>query len=719
MNRSTSLTIRFITLTIISLLLLFIFSCKKDPTGPTAPTDTYTLEETKTIGADGGTIELTDFLLSVPSGAFNSDNEIGVYTSSIDKPFGSNNVSRSIKLSGIPTDFSKPLKIKIKYTGQLTNKSYLAIGNSQTDEVNGDSTIVYDLFTASDSSGYLVSELPVIEYSGLGKIPSLYQDGLNNLSTSAVSGYDVRNMQHFTIKYPNVVESKISEIGNIFEEVFQIVTEELGLKLALEHIPWKVIINNNIVRYVVLGEVFYGLIFDVSQKHINDSAFSEIKLAAGKEMINEMVYYFYFGNDYRYDELDWLHEAINAWVEELLTSDPGFKNPQNFPKNTYEPFNSIEVEANVDTITHGIGMSSVIKYLTDDSRFGKAGIRNMYEYISEHHPDKSTQALLQTMTAPLTEWWPDFFKKYVSGEIYDVPIDFFLEKAKGEWDINSIEDTLKVFSSTEFSIGEYLDLSAKMFKINLNYEPPDTSYKMLFNMTGEDGTPDDLALVVFGIDASGNAKYLGTANEQDFEILNLKDFIDVDGIKQFLVVLVNSNIISNDYLGKYNVDLTVKVQKQDYNVCNAIMAIPIEVRTYFADTEQESFNTTGLPNYNPKAVGSFDGNTWTGSFNEGGWTGQLVATLNDDRTMVTNMDFMYYYNDENNNGTMGYSFTNIPIHPWDPGLYTLHYNDDPTLCSSHVSNVVYSWQSGSVSRTLHSGPICDNNSWAYIRFGNE
>ena len=148
-------------------------------------------------------------------------------------------------------------------------------------------------------------------------------------------------------------------------------------------------------------------------------------------------------------------------MEGLFTTNSNYKNPKSFPEFAITPFNGLRADAGDDSkdmisqnYERGIGMSSVIKYLTDDERYGKAGIGKTFGGVSQSV--LTTASLLNSMDALIADWWPDLFKEYVSGNIYDVPLGYFLDNKSQSWEINSIEDTLRLFPIT------YTDLSAKM-----------------------------------------------------------------------------------------------------------------------------------------------------------------------------------------------------------------------------------------------------------------
>ena len=112
------------------LSLILVIGCSEDST--TAPEDdgTYTLEGTETIGSTGGTIEVEDFSLAIPAGAFDGDCTVELYASSDDQPFGDSQVTRAFRLEGLPDEFSQPLRVCIRYEGTLTEESFVARGGA-------------------------------------------------------------------------------------------------------------------------------------------------------------------------------------------------------------------------------------------------------------------------------------------------------------------------------------------------------------------------------------------------------------------------------------------------------------------------------------------------------------------------------------------------------------------------------------------------------------
>ncbi|MCB9248419.1 MAG: hypothetical protein H6613_07660 [Ignavibacteriales bacterium] len=136
---------QIITLFIISFFILTL-SCSDDPSSPKKEDEDPLPEETVTIGVEGGTVEKGDLKLTIPAGAFDEDYNISVSEVEDDGAFGDNAVTPSYKISGIPGDYSKPLKLVAKYSGDLSGKSYLGIGQKSLDIIEESSSIVFNMY---------------------------------------------------------------------------------------------------------------------------------------------------------------------------------------------------------------------------------------------------------------------------------------------------------------------------------------------------------------------------------------------------------------------------------------------------------------------------------------------------------------------------------------------------------------------------------------------
>jgi len=154
---------------VITVLFITVIGCSDDPVSPgeSKPVDATT------IGVDGGTVEKGDLKITIPPGAFDKNYDISVSEVADDGAFGENIKSATYSIAGLPQEFHKPLKIAIKYDGNLSADKFLAIGNEFYNELKNTTSIIYDLFEAIDSAGFIVTELSVISSIDFNKGNSL------------------------------------------------------------------------------------------------------------------------------------------------------------------------------------------------------------------------------------------------------------------------------------------------------------------------------------------------------------------------------------------------------------------------------------------------------------------------------------------------------------------------------------------------------------------
>lgn len=716
-------------------LLFFSLSCSENPSSPKIEEE-KPLASTE-IGSGGGTVKTEDVSITIPSGALGEKHNIAIYNISDDGSFGENTVSASFKINGLPNDYTKPIKIKMKYTGELGGQSFIAVGIKSSDIMSGDTSIAYNLFPASDSSGFLIGELPAFSSGSLVKTNNISEGIDFSPILKVLTKYTVKETEHFKIHYPSIIGGFISKVEDLFESSLNIINDDLGVSYYPRDVVKQTVIIKIQNKSVTLQEqpvtsknvlliVRRQMIFFLSLNDVINQKFSELNSLVGKYLMAiESTFV-----PSRPTNILWLDHAIASWSEELFTDDPNFKYPTNFPDNAMAPFNGMQAGvSNTSEKEHGYGMSSIIKYLTEYTDFGKTGIGKAYNLISKG-ADPVT-ALINNTDIPEEEWLPDFFKKYINGEIYNQSIDYFLSNVNFTWDINSASDTSNVFSSSNFIIKSYPDLSAKMFKINLNYEPEDTSSGMLLSMVASDDIYEQLSLLVYGI-KGGKSEYLGVAKIQDFEIPNLNSYYN-DGMKQFLIVLVNGNITSNDYLGESAIDLTVNVSSNnqgsgsnivlDFNRCSFGLSFVAKIKETTSNGTSENDSQQDWGWYIYKASGSFSGNTFTGGFNErsGEYIGTITVTLNDDHTMITNFEYTFEYRpDEYTVANYLVSGNDLPSKLLDPSDFRFGISFDSSVCS-HLSNAEYKYTD--VSSTPITKELidfsCDEYSAIAISFNKE
>ncbi len=615
---------------LLSALLALVISCtEKDSTSP-EPGDDYTFEGSETIGPGGGTFEIEDFSLSVPAGAFDADYELELYASSEDQPFDESQVTRTFRLEGLPAEYSQPLRVSIKYEGDLIDESFVGQGEWAFDAVSGDTAVVYRLHAATDSSGHLVCEWPASAGGATARdrgphgAPMMAHDLWESMGVLGINAYLTRTTWsgRFAIRYPAILlEARVDDLAGLLEDGYDTVVDDIHLSYEERWWSWPVeVVLKDLGS---LGPVLVSAgegppVMNVDEATVSQGDLTTVRVDVGRELL------FLALTTYDEDCVDpahfWLHTAVLEWSEEEFTDDPIYQSPERFPGNEMAPFEGMRAGAgNWDDVSqmfdHGRGMSAMIKYLVDDdSRYGEYGLRDTYEAIWAG--SGAMAALLNTVNALVADWWPDFFRAYVGGGVYNVDAAIFTQygNLSGYWNVDDEDDTLKVFSSGHEGVGPYPDLSAKLFLIDLNYTAMDAASSMVLTVSGEVGN-EPVTMVVFGV-KDGPLEYWGhtTVQSEFFEIPGLRGYID-DGWRQLLVVVVNSDFdpsLPSPYTGTSDIDLEIRITEEtepeglDYNTGQLTLS---SIHGYY----HRDYFDPGEQDYDYEADVSFETLTFHGS----------------------------------------------------------------------------------------------------------
>ncbi len=693
----------YFSLIITSAILLFSFGCTEDPTAPEGGNGEKP-KDTVTIGMDGGTIEKDDIKITIPPGAFDGNHDISVIEIEDDGAFGENTISGSFKIIGLPNSYSETIKIKVRYTSQLSGNSFIALGNNVFDEANSDSSFEYNLFEASDSSGFLISEIPGINLRAIKNTSSKSNENNSSLDmvVKVISSYKEKRSENFVFHYPIVLESFMVNVEKIFEDVFNIISNDLDFSFYPKPKNQTVIIKYLPGEKAVYG--WYSLIggpqqlyFYVDIDHILQNNSDQIKKNLGNIILNsEMIHYKNLGE---------FEKTIESWAEEFFT-DSEFKYPENFDMHFMEPFEGLQGYKDIEN-SHFIGLSSILKYLTEDEElFGMKGLKKMHSNTNED--TDPIVALLKTINGNVVDWLPDFYKKYLAGEIYELPQNSFINNADYDWNINSVNDTSKLFDPS----APYRDLSAKLFKINLNYSPIDESYDMTLSMSGTN-TLDALSLVVFGIQ-NDETIYLETAHAQDFVIPNLKEYYD-NNMRQFLIVLVNGFGVP-PYWEESDINLEVKIDDDyeggagngefDYNYCE----LQLYVNKFY---EREDGSTFEQETIEPLSVdGEMFGNRFVAKREFYVFADTMEVVLSEDGDSILLLDWTSWYRTDSPASTHKtvIEAIGIPVYDSDNGVFKV----SGIQTCGNVTHYSYD-QNFQGNETTVTSINCNNNSFLEIK----
>ena len=651
-----------ISILLIISFIIFTLSCSDDPSSPQNGGETPLA--TKSIGPEGGVLEADGISIEIPSGTFDNNYEISVSSITDDNSFDGNTISSSYNLKGLPENLNKRIRLAVNYLGELNEETYLAVGSGYLDNISNEESVFYNIFPGIDSSGYIVAYLENNLSLQLPKKSETNDD--TEKIIKIINSLRTVSSEHFKITFPTILSTEIIQVGTNLEEAFSTVIDDLGLFNYTDQSDKISVLISKQSEGVKLN--LWKLLWDpnstpdyalnINYELVSSKNFQSIKYNFGIQLIDlwmAIKMKALQSKNWGSSSYQWLKSAILTWSEELFTDESTFESPYNFKYNQMAPFEGLALGAGQfwDTQNkHGHGMASLIKYL-DKNYLGNQIVKKTFSTIdNDIAPDL---ALYKNVDEFLTVWFPDFFKEYLSGNIYELSDDYFYTNAHHSWSINTENDTLKDFNSTE--VGKYPDLSAKLFRIDLNYSGFDETQNLLLSMKGP-VTEDGLSLVVFGIQ-NGETIHLETAHAQGIEIPNLKDYYD-NNMRQFLVCLVNSLGVP-PYEGSSDIDLSIKIN--DGTPSNSGYKM-FSFESTFQGHYSKTNDVDGLSEYDklleiPRTV--FSGEFVSGEFN-GEWNDTsstsltnitLKVVLNTTQDLVKSFEYSYasqsldseYYND--------------------------------------------------------------------------
>jgi len=522
---------------LIAALMACLLSCSKDK--PTAPGgDEYDLIASETIGPAGGMLEDEDFTLTVPPGAFSDDAQLRLSVSSDHRPFGETQATYGYRLENLPGEISRPLTLCIRYRRDLEGESFIAVGQEGTALGLDIEEVLYDFVPAADSSGYLVGRFPETPAGRSKRTMSTFNKAiasgrLQNIPTfiHGLTDQATARSAHFELLYPSYLItirddllSALESAVDVFEGIFP------------DQITWVTHLDvyrfeHDDMRYALPylmpcggGHLEYRMM--ISERLLTPEHLPEMRVVAGAGYMTLCLAHLWSDRSYG---CEWFYDALELWLEEKLAATSDHV-PHRFPGCEMAPFQGIqgkEVDWEYKHI-HKYGMSALFKYLSDDDVFGEDGLLRLHRYNLDNHPQELLDGLIASIDAPLNQCWPDFFREYVSGNIYHVALDVFLSNVADVFHTNA-------GPSVNF-YGNLPDLSARLYGVVLDDRNVGEEDKLRFAVISPTVPPEDLMVLVFGC-RDGGLEFLGAGDE-----LMLGDLKGLtEGGWDLLAVVVNSH----------------------------------------------------------------------------------------------------------------------------------------------------------------------------------
>ena len=463
-------TVKFLSVLMVLILASFI-SCSEDsPTDPKEQ-EANTLSS-KTISSSGGSITTDNVEIEIPSGTFSSSQEIKILESTEDNMFGAEAFSDFYTLDGLPLETNEPIKIKMKYSGTITDSSFIAIGEKNfTSSLNAETTS-YQFISARDSAGYLIATIPPLLGSTLEKDVS--QSSINGdklaINIGAIGGYVsyLSEQGHFKINFPSSVLTQAYDLADYLEKAY---TKFIDLGFSYSRrTKWPVQINVKQLKSTTFGYSYnsvwgdnYGYM-EFNFDKMDDK--ENLKLTAGHEFFH-LVQSLYDPRN-RYSKAKfftphlWLDEASSVWAEELFTGTSSFTSPL-VSDNIFDVFNGAKTGNDKSLAAeYGYGMASIIKYVTKE--YGNDKLVEVYDNI--YSGKSAFLSLSKILPINVGYSWHSFLKSLITLDLYSGDsfrpglIISYSTGEKQKFIIKSAADSLKSYKS------KLPDLSATIFSVD-------------------------------------------------------------------------------------------------------------------------------------------------------------------------------------------------------------------------------------------------------------
>ncbi len=539
-------------LALLAITSFFISSCSDD--SPTKPEDQKVpVLATKNIGSEGGSISVDNFELSVPTGAFQNNSQVNISKSIEANLFSTNNVSDFFVIDGIPAEFDKPIKVKIKYSGILKDSSFIAIGESNFVASLNKEANSFRLLNAKDSAGYLIAQIPPTVGFGLEKSNSYSSIMADDLSFSlgAIAGYASYKSRrnHFLINFPSSLVTQAYDLADHLEKAYD-QFQYIGFSYS-RRTKWPVEVTVKVLENSVYGYSYnstWGDNYGYMEFNVNKMGDAEeLKVTAGHEFFHLVQSLYDPRNRFSKSKFQsphlWLDEASSVWAESFFSgSGSNYVSPI-FASNAYEILNGAKT-AGSDAQSYGYGSASLIKYLTKN--YDNRSLVDVYNKV--YNGQSAFDAIGDVLPISVDMSWHSYLKSLFSFELYkgdSFQPSSLLATAKiktQNFTIKTAADSVKTFKSS------LPDLSATIFSIKNEFEKLNSNAKLEF-------TCKDWNFQLFKVNGS-ESKFLASGKDT-LVLSNFKKIVD-EGY-QIAVVLYN-NDFDSPYKSTKSYEMKIKVK---------------------------------------------------------------------------------------------------------------------------------------------------------------
>ncbi len=551
---------------ILALVIMFFCACSES-TSPNNDPDA-TGDNNTAIDESGGTIQVDDIEIIVPAGAFSEAVKLKV-SEDVEQISSDLVITKTYHLEGMPSDFNESIKVRLKYEGALSHKSYIVMGKVLSGD-NIEEIVSYSFLPCEISGQYIESVINPLQTTeqpakfsydyNIGEQLVLYFFGLTDYQEYTSNG------GHFHFEFPIDEIETVVELAAWLEETYEMFYN-LGFNYSLADRSWAEITKVEVSvfpstskyeRLSILDNYAYSFVFpddedyEIFKMRFDSSKFSQsnldiIKTAAGCAFF-ELVLDANNPPEKRHNV--WFIKACKTWAGELFTSETNYL-PLDFIGNETSPLLGFEYSEN-NYREYGFGMSALVKYLCDGNRYGKDLLPLIFGEV-RNGTDIINAIALSIDDSP-EKWWPEFLSEYISGNIYNQPPSVFTSESalSGQCTITET-DTTKTFS------GVFSDFAADIYSITIDPEYIDNTDTLSLSIESPDIRDDYITILLFAR-RSGALELLGGGNE-----MMIPDIGDMTENNTILAVVANS-LMEYPYNDDNEYTFTVNVEKQDHDI---------------------------------------------------------------------------------------------------------------------------------------------------------
>ncbi len=389
----------------------------------------------KIIGPTGGEIDFEGIILKVPKGAFTGDNEISVNVIDGSAEFGEYAASSLYEVSGLPESSSKPISLKLKYSGTLTGDPLIASGLMKYSTSLDSTLFSYHTNPATDSSGYLIFEItPYSHPVPSGQLKSNFLG--NSMNFIAMNAYTLglSSGGHFAISYPLSYDQLGIQMGEYLENAYDTCAKMgFSYKVGNSEYAWPArvmaltIAPNTGGYYSSWGSKtmedkdLQGWVKD-GDLTINTNILAneaQLRAVCGHEFLHLVQNIYEFSSGTIEPEQGWLMEAAAVWIEEKYSITPNYYSSAFNNREKY-PFRGLQY-AGSGYPENGYGLNVLIKDIAEV--YGEDAVVNIHEKIRAGTlPDGAVdpvEAVLSVINEPIGNFWHGLLGSYLLGHYFN------------------------------------------------------------------------------------------------------------------------------------------------------------------------------------------------------------------------------------------------------------------------------------------------------------